>query len=101
MAKRTPQQWRELIQKQSESGQTATAFCAAHGINPKYFSLQKNKLNHRDKNNLKHEKTHSNFIALKPPTTIEAISLTIGELNIKIPANTSLHWLIELIRGLS
>ncbi|MEY4590796.1 MAG: hypothetical protein RL497_2872 [Pseudomonadota bacterium] len=82
MAKRTPQQCRELIQKQSASGQTATAFCAAHGINPKYFSLQKNKLYPRDKNNSKHEKNYSNFIALKSPTTTEAISLTVGELNI-------------------
>ncbi|MDZ7923211.1 MAG: hypothetical protein U5M23_03960 [Marinagarivorans sp.] len=42
MARLTQTQWRELIAEQAQSSLTATAFCAARGINPKYFSLRKN-----------------------------------------------------------
>jgi hypothetical protein len=101
MVKRTPQEWRDLIQKQAESGQTATEFCAARSINPKYFSLQKNKLRIHPSKKPRKEKPPSHFITLKPPVSADSIALHFGALQLKIPTHISPQWLAELMRGLN
>lgn len=98
MARRTSKQWQHLIQEQATSGQTAAAFCAARGINDKYFSLWKNKLNAKSK---KTAKLASKFVEIKSPTVpAEAISLSVGSAVLKIPSSTSPQWLASLIREL-
>jgi len=100
MARRTAQQWQELIQQHATSGQTATAFCASRGINDKYFSFWKNKLYPKAN---KTSQTPSKFITLKTPTTgatTETVSLSLGAVTVKIPASTSPHWMAVLIREL-
>ena len=44
MARRSKEQWRELIADQQSSGLSAVAYCRQHGINPKYFSTRKSQL---------------------------------------------------------
>ncbi len=44
MARRSKEQWRELIANQESSGLSAVAYCRQHGINPKYFSTRKSQL---------------------------------------------------------
>lgn len=98
MARRTSQQWQKLIQEQATSGQSATAFCAARGINDKYFSLWKNRLYPKTK---KTTPAESNFITLKTPAIVtDTFSLSIGSVMLKIPANTSPQWVATLMREL-
>jgi hypothetical protein len=97
MARRTPQQWQKLIDQQAASGQTATAFCAARGINNKYFSLQKNKLVAENRKPAK--KIDSKFIAVSTqPLSSPIISLHIGAVQLRVPADAPPQWLAALIR---
>ena len=95
---RSKEQWLELIEEQSHSGLTATAFCNERGINPKYFSLKKSKL-----------KTSVDGVAsagfARCTTTRSAhkpskIVLSSGSLSLSIPDNCSASWLAQLIREL-
>ena len=100
MARRTPQQWQKLIDQQAASGQTVTAFCAARGINNKYFSLQKNKLVAENKKPAK--KIDSKFVAVSTqPLSSPVISLLIGAVQLRVPANSTPQWLAALIRELN
>ena len=100
MARRTPQQWQKLIAQQAASGQTAAAFCAARGINNKYFSLQKNKLVAENKKPAK--KIDSKFVAVSTqPLSSPVISLLIGAVQLRVPANSTPQWLAALIRELN
>lgn len=101
MARRTPQQWQKLIAQQAASGQTATAFCAARGINNKYFSVQKNKLA-IDADRKSTKKTTSKFITVSTqPFPPAAIALHIGAVQLRIPADSTPQWLAALIRELN
>jgi hypothetical protein len=100
MARRTPQQWQKLIDQQAASGQTATAFCAARGINHKYFSLQKNKLVAENRKPAK--KIDSKFIAVATHAlSSPVISLHIGAVQLRVPADAPAQWLAALIRELN
>lgn len=44
MAYRNQADWQKLIEEQQHSGLSQQAFCEARGINPKYFSMRKTKL---------------------------------------------------------
>ena len=100
MARRTPQQWKKLIDQQAASGQTATAFCVARGINNKYFSLQKNKLVAENRKPAK--KIDSKFIAVSTqPLSSPVISLHIGAVQLRVPADSTPQWLAALIRELN
>ncbi len=101
MARRTPQQWQKLIAQQAASGQTATAFCAARGINNKYFSVQKNKLAAAE-NRKPAKKIASKFIAVSTqPLSSPVISLHIGAVQLRVPADAPPQWLAALIRELN
>ncbi|MFO1369502.1 MAG: hypothetical protein U1F46_10945 [Marinagarivorans sp.] len=101
MARRTPQQWQKLIAEQAASGQTATAFCAARGINNKYFSVQKIKLAAAE-NRTPATKINSKFIAIATqPLLSPVISLHLGALQLRVPADSPPQWLAALIRELN
>lgn len=100
MARRTPQQWQKLIDQQAASGQTATAFCAARGINNKYFSLQKNKLVAENRKPAK--KIDSKFVAVSTQSlSSPVISLHIGAVQLRVPADSTPQWLAALIHELN
>jgi hypothetical protein len=44
MKRRTKTDWQALVDAHAASGQTATAFCRAHGLSSKYFSTRRRAL---------------------------------------------------------
>ncbi len=95
MVRRTEDQWRELVEQHTNSGQTATAFCADNGINAKYFSLRKQKLAQEPKSK------GANFVSIKVPSTpASSVEIKMGKILIRCPANRSAQWLAELVRAL-
>jgi len=96
MVRRTQEQWRELIELQAKSGLSATAFCADHGINAKYFSLRKQQL----KQGLGGKKT--NFVSVKAPEAImHPIEIQIGEACIRFPISSPMQLIVDLVRALN
>ena len=95
--RRTQAEWQSLIQEQQRSGQSAIAFCAERGINPKYFSLCKSRLQSPPRTKPKSE----NFVRLSSPLSAAAIQLSIGEVKLSIPGSYPVGALAELIRALS
>ena len=83
MARRSQQQWRELIDAQQSSGLNAAAFCNQHEVNAKYFSLRKNQL-------LKSQS--SEFVRLQS----EADSVVMDEEACKPPAKRSCIRVVEV-----
>ena len=92
MKRRTPSDWKRLIEDQAASGLSAVAFCHEHNLNPKYFSLRKSQL--------KSESSHfvKASIASQPvgEITLKCLGVTMA-----LPANTSPQWIAQLLRELS
>lgn len=43
-ARRSKEDWKELILRQANSGRSAQQFCREHNVCPKYFSIRKKQL---------------------------------------------------------
>ena len=94
MKRRTPADWQQLVEDQASSGQTATAFCELHNINPKYFSLRKMRL----------KEEGSSFVkaTIKPtPLLSPVITLQMQSVAMTLPEGTSPQWLAKLLRELA
>ena len=93
MARLTQTQWRELIAEQAKSHLTATAFCKARGINPKYFSLRKGQLSKAAPS--------STFVRVQtPPPATHIIEITTGTATLRIPSNVPTPWLADIIKAI-
>jgi len=100
---RSRTQWRELIEKQEQSGLKASEFCRQQALNPQYFSKRKRQLR------LHAEPTPqpSSFIKVNPSNKISAqskdsrISLSYQNIQLQLPTNIESHWLAQLIRALT
>lgn len=93
MARLTQTQWRELILEQAQSQLTATAFCTARGINPKYFSLRKNQL--------AASAAPSAFVRVQtPPPATQIIEITTGTATLRIPSSVPAQWLADMIKAI-
>ena len=93
MARLTQTQWRELIAEQAQSQLTATAFCAARGINPKYFSLRKGQLTKAAPS--------STFVRVQtPPPATHIIEIATGAATLRIPSTVSAPWLADMIKAI-
>jgi hypothetical protein len=94
MARLTRAQWRALIDAQAASGQTAMAFCAAHGIDNKYFSTRKKQL--------ATQPNESRFVAVTTSSLEnQSIQLYVGAAQLRIPASVSPQWLADVIKALA
>lgn len=94
MARLTQTQWRALIDEQAQSGQSAVAFCAARGVDSKYFSLRKNQLAKMSDEN--------RFVAITTkPLDNQSIQLHVGVTQLRIPAAVSPQWLADLVKALA
>lgn len=94
MIRRTRNEWLQLIEDHKQSNLTATEFCKNKGIDPKYFSLKKSKLQSSE--------SASSFVqALTPVATGPELSLSWGDTDINLPANTSPIWLAQFVRELA
>ena len=94
---RSREEWRSLITDYEESGQTQTAFCAARGLNPKYFSLKRSQLTQGAK---APANTGSGFVRVTT-TSSAGINLRIGTVCLELPADFSLDTLSRLILTLA
>ncbi|MDZ7922787.1 MAG: IS66 family insertion sequence element accessory protein TnpB [Marinagarivorans sp.] len=92
MARLTQTQWRELIAEQAQSSLTATAFCAARGINPKYFSLRKNQLA---------TSASSAFVRVQtPPPATHIVEIITGAATMRISLGVPAQWLADIIKAI-
>ena len=90
MIRRTRNEWLALIEEHQHSNLTATEFCKSKGIDPKYFSLKKAKL--------QSSKLSSPFIeALTPLVVGPELSLSWAGADIHLPADTSPIWLAQFM----
>jgi hypothetical protein len=100
--RRSKEDWRELILRQAESGQSAQQFCRNHDVCPKYFSIRKKQLGLR----------LSAFVPVLPskrsvPETPAAIlkstslSLRHGECCLHFEVMPDSTWLAQLVRELA
>ncbi len=93
MARLTQDQWRELIAEQAQSGLSATAFCAARDINPKYFSLRKSRL--------PPPAPPKGFIRAQiPPSVGHLVEVTSGAVTLRIPSTVPAQWLADIVKAL-
>jgi hypothetical protein len=63
-ARRSKEDWQELILRQAESGLSAQQFCRNHDVCPKYFSIRKK--NWACVNPLSYPYCHPSVMRLKP-----------------------------------
>lgn len=95
MARRTQDQWRQLIEEQQASGLNATTFCRDRNINPKYFSLRKQQLKRA---------AQTDFIratlGTTQPTPLTQPSLHYKGIELTLE-NCSVEWVAQLIRKLA
>ena len=93
MARLTQTQWCELIAEQAQSQLTATAFCKARGINPKYFSLRKGQLTKAAPS--------STFVRVQtPPPATHIIEIATGAATLRIPSGVPTQWLADMIKAI-
>jgi hypothetical protein len=95
MARRTQEQWRQLIEEQQASGLNATTFCRDRQINPKYFSFRKQQLKRVAQPGFiraTREPTQSRALT-QPSLHYKGIELTLD--------NCSVEWVAKLIQQLA
>ena len=100
---RSRTQWRELIEKQEQSGLKASEFCRQQELNPQYFSKRKRQLSLHSEP----ASQPSSFIKVQPshkistPSTDSGILLSYQNIQLQLPANIEAHWLAKLIKDLT
>ncbi|MCK5881439.1 MAG: hypothetical protein KAG18_06150 [Sinobacterium sp.] len=92
MKRRNSEDWKQLISEQASSGKSAVEFCSEQQINPKYFSLRKNRLKNESSNFVKAS------IIPHPPAMV---TLQKKDVILTLSNNTSAQWLAQLIRELA
>lgn len=102
MARRSQAQWRELFREQEASGLNAAAFCRAHGVCPKYFSLRRRQLS----SGAVSDDTAAMLpafvpVAVQRPVEAMAVEIRVGTaLSLRVPLAVSPRWLVEVLHGL-
>lgn len=82
MKKRTETQWRALFAEHDEGNLSASAFCKAKGLCPKYFSLRRKQLLGANDS-----KVVSAFVAVKPKRSVTEL----GDVRLRVDA-AELHF---------
>ncbi|PSU45805.1 IS66 family insertion sequence hypothetical protein [Photobacterium frigidiphilum] len=98
--KRTPEQWLALFEEHQSSGLSAAEFCRRNDIHPKTFSAHKAPWNKENKAST-FVKVEAQTPRQRPSTesALSPIQLSIGQLQLTLPANTEPHWLGLLLKG--
>ena len=100
MTRRTKDDWRKLIEQQSQSDLSVADFCKQHQLGQTYFYKRKSDLRKRS------AKTHpSKFIRAQPSksNTIHrtSIKLQYQQTELSLPLSLSPTWLAELVKALA
>ena len=93
MSRKTNADWARIIQAQASSGLTATEFCCQKKLNPKYFSLRKQRY-------LQQAQPLPFIEAKVLPRPELPIKLRWRELELVLPQHCDAHWLLTLMQGL-
>lgn len=101
-ARRSKEEWQELIFRQAESGLSAQQFCRNNDVCPKYFSIRKKQLGLRQSAFvpvLQSKRTTPEVAAttLKP----ESLVLRHGGCCLHFEATPDLTWLAQLMKELA
>jgi hypothetical protein len=97
MKRRTKADWQVLVDEHAASGQTATAFCRAHGLNSKYFSTRRRALVGAP------AKRQSKFSPVSLPPVLHNGDIRAecaGGVVLRLPSNIEPIWLAGLLRAL-
>lgn len=95
MKKRTVEEWQTLFAEHTESGLSAAAFCRERGLCPKYFSLRRRQLGDREPSKSKPAFVPASILSLPVELAVQ-IQLS-DDLQLRIPAAVSPHWLATLL----
>jgi len=102
MTRRTFDDWKYLVDKQTASGLSVPEFCRQHNINQKYFyshkSMISTKNNGEDFIQAQVISQQTTVVVNKQEQSIKLIT-SVGEL--QLPCSTSPAFIIELLNGLS
>ena len=101
MVRRTREEWLGLFERQQESGLSVSEFCEREGINSNYFSQRRT---HFGWNSVVSESTadrRGGFVEVMPPVLAGAVRLSWNEVDVEIPAGTSVSWVARLMRELA
>lgn len=100
MTRRTKDDWRKLIEKQSKSDLSVADFCKQHQLGQTYF--------YRQRSALKDQKTKrqpSSFIKVQAhkESAMHSASMTLQyhQSKLSLPISISPAWLAEFIKGLA
>jgi hypothetical protein len=101
-ARRSKEDWQELILRQAESGLSAQQFCRDNNVCPKYFSIRKKQLGLRQSAFVpvlqsKHATPETSIATLKPALLI----LRHGGCCLYFEAIPDSTWLAQLVRALT
>ena len=97
MIRRTPDQWKALIQEQQSSDLTQAQFCREHNLCPRYFSLRKKRL-------MKGTDNTSGFIKVQrvtAPSQTPALTLRMGTVELVFRQAVAPDYLLAVIKSLS
>lgn len=97
MIRRTPAEWKALIQEQQASGLNQAPFCQKRNICPRYFSLRKKRLTTNDK-------APTGFVKVErvtAPRQIPALTLRCGPIELVFHQPVAPDFLQALIKSLS
>ena len=97
MTRRTPAQWKALIQEQQSSGLTQAQFCKGHNLCPRYFSLRKRQLATVAKATTAFVKVQS----VAAPNHSPALTLRAGAVELIFHQPVAPDYLLSLIKSLS
>jgi hypothetical protein len=100
MARRTKEDWRKLIEEQSNGDLSVAEFCKQHQLGQTYFYKRKS-----DLKKLPVKAQPSNFIKVRQPKTapVDSVSIKLQcqSLELSLPLSLSPSWLAELIKALA
>ena len=89
-ARRSEQQWRDLIEHCEQSGESAKRFCEAHAISLNWFYKKRRKL--------KEGQGESRFVPVR--VRGDAVVIQMGDLSLRCSPNTPVTWIADLARAL-
>lgn len=101
-ARRSKEDWQELIQRQSGSGLSAQQFCRDNDVCPKYFSIRKKQLGLRQSAFV--PVLQSRRADLHIPTsalTPASLALQYGRCCLRFETTPDSAWLAQLVRTLA
>ncbi len=102
MSRKTLDDWKILVEKQTASGLSVVQFCQQHNLNPKYFYSRKSLIYKTVSTagfvqaQVVTEKTSPITIAHKASIKLNT---SVGELS--LPNDTSAQFIIEILNGLA